>query len=161
MSERLLSKKEVCFRLTISRATLDRPRRRLRMPDRRRGCAGDPRPCATQYHFAGNGPDIIYGSGNELLDRAFARADGTVLFRLTLLRTLLVRAECPDAAVVAVAAHEFGRVGRLRPPLSRKGRRPAMINNLLKCYRRHWRVGRSMRASHETASSNCENPGAI
>lgn len=38
------------------------------------------------------------------------RTDGTVLFGLGLLRTLLQRPQDPDAAVVAVCAHEYGHI---------------------------------------------------
>lgn len=38
------------------------------------------------------------------------RTDGTVLFGLSMLQTLLARPQHPDASIVAVCAHEFGHI---------------------------------------------------
>ena len=50
--------------------------------------------------------------GNALAtpDRLLDRSDGTVMFGLSFLRDLLSRPNHPDAAIVAVCAHEYGHI---------------------------------------------------
>jgi hypothetical protein len=63
-------------------------------------------PAFSYYH------ERVEGDHNALATRAsdLGRADGTVLFGLGMLRMLLDISAKPDAAIVAVCAHEFGHI---------------------------------------------------
>ena len=51
--------------------------------------------------------------------RSLSRSDGTVLFGLALLHSLLEQREYPDVAVAAVCAHEFGHILQFKHDLIR------------------------------------------
>jgi hypothetical protein len=52
-------------------------------------------------------------------ERILSRSDGTILFGTRLLQTLLAHGEHPEAAVAAVAGHEFGHVVQYQRDLIR------------------------------------------
>jgi hypothetical protein len=60
---------------------------------------------AFAYYRDGNRPNAL-----ATPERLLQRADGTVLFGLSMLQMLLARPEHPDASIVAVCAHEFGHI---------------------------------------------------